>query len=287
MRYFDESDGVYAVKNGRRTRLKHTYVLDAVVEGDTLKSGKFLSGVTTVIHETSGAGGLIQWAADMAVEYIRDNSVTYIECLNLLGGIKQEVLPKEYSALVVTTDTLTEARLAHRKKKEAAGQKGTDLHALAENFIGRCMELNGGYSKDMGLEVDKPIADFIAWAQEKKVKFIASEKKMFNAEYAIAGTCDFVAEIDGKLVIGDVKTFPKMHSADPFIQMGGYSLMYPEKIDGTVVVKICDPTDPRLAKYKTDPFAVYERFAVEEDKDMFLTRLKMYRYNEAFVSPKN
>ena len=52
MRYFDESDGVYAVRNGRRSLLKHTYVLDAVVEGDLLVSGKFLSGVTTVIKET-------------------------------------------------------------------------------------------------------------------------------------------------------------------------------------------------------------------------------------------
>lgn len=273
MRYFDESDGVYAVKNGRRTLLKHTYVLDAVVEGDTLKSGKFLSGVTTVIKETSGAGGLIQWAADMASDFIREN-VAY-------------AIPGEDGGYwAIKPSIVEESKSAHRKKKESAGQKGTDLHALAENFIGRCIELNGGYAKDMGLEVDKPLEDFVKWAQEKKVRFVASEKKMFNAEYAIAGTCDFVAEIDGKLVIGDVKTFPKMHSADAFIQMGGYALMYPEKIDGTVVVKICDPADPRLAKYKTDPFAVYERSAIEEDKEMFLTRLKMYRYNENFISPK-
>jgi hypothetical protein len=81
-----------------------------------------------------------------------------------------------------------------------------------------------------------------------------------------------------------------MWSADAFIQMGAYSNAWREltgqRPEQSVVVKMCDPEDERLKKYGGNAFSVYPRYALEEDEEMFLLRLKMYRYNENFVSPK-
>lgn len=233
---------------------KHAYKLD----------GKLLSGVTTVISSTSAKDNLINWAANMAVDYLIEN-------------------PGQYQ----------EARTAHTRRKDKASQKGTDTHAVVEQYILRCIA-GGGEPfipmSDLDQATYVEILPFTGWAMANVSKFVAAEQRLYSEKYGYAGTCDFVALMGGKLTIGDLKTFPKMWSADAFIQMGAYSLAWRELTgespEQSVVVKMCDPTDERLKKYGGKAFAVYPRYALEEDEDMFLTRLKMYRYNQNFVSPK-
>ena len=242
---------------------KHAYTLD----------GKLLQGVTSIIDGTSSKANLIDWAANMAVDYVRDNSI-----------------PTELGR-VVQPDTLELARKAHTRRKESAGQKGTDAHALVEEYIKWCLTDPTSKFSPNSVKDFEAIRPFIQWAQENDVRFIAAEQRLYSETHKFAGTCDFVyLDKDGKLTIGDLKTFPKMWSADPFIQMGAYSLAWAEltgeRPEQSVVVKMCDPEDERLRKYGGKAFAAYPRYALEEDEEMFLLRLKMYRYNENFVSPK-
>lgn len=253
---------------------KHAYTLDGK---------KLLSGVTTVISETSSKGALVQWAANMAVDYIRAN-VAY-------------AIPGQDGGLwAIKPSTVEEAKTAHARKRDGAATKGTDTHALVEEYINQCLHGDGesggnGFPFVAGYYPKyKEIEPFANWALENVDYFIAAEQRLYSEKHGYAGTCDFIAMIDGKLTIGDLKTFPKMWSADAFIQMGAYSLAWTELTGErplqSVVVKMCDPNDERLKKYGGKAFAVYLRYALEEDEEMFLTRLKMYHYNENFISPK-
>lgn len=247
---------------------KHAYKLD----------GRLMSGVTTVIDGTSSKANLIGWAANCAVEYVIEHAE---DCDREQDG--------RIFCYTIDIKTLEEARTAHTRKKEKAGTKGTDTHALVEEYINNCIARHEGKP---GLVMDNdPVRPFAEWAIENVDRFLAAEQRLYSETHKFAGTCDFVAIIDGKLTIGDLKTFPKMWSADAFIQMGAYSLAWAEltgeRPQQSVVVKMCDPEDERIKKYGNKPFAVYPRYALEEDEDMFLTRLKMYRYNQNFVSPKD
>lgn len=248
---------------------KHAYTLD----------GKLLSGVTTIIDGTSSKSNLIGWAANMAVDYIKEQ-------------------PQELWNPLFLPKILEEARTAYAKKRDKAGQKGTDTHALVEKLILYWITTSDG--NPIGLPIDgqfttdeyTAITPFVLWAQNNVDRFIAAEQRLYSEKHGYAGTCDFIyLDKEGKLIIGDLKTFPKMWSADAFIQMGAYSVAWSEltgeRPEQSVVVKMCDPNDERLKKYGGNAFSVYPRYALEEDEEMFLTRLKMYRYNENFVSPKH
>lgn len=250
---------------------KHAYKLD---------STKLLSGVTTVISETSSKSNLIQWAANMAVDYVKENCE---EREDVGSGPAPDYVyhASEY--------VLEKARTAHARKRDGAASKGTDTHALVELVINQCIQNDEGFVNSAFPWRDE-VLPFTRWAAEKNVQFIAAEQRLFSEKYGYAGTADFVAMIDGKLTIGDLKTFPKMWSADAFIQCGAYANAWKEltgdQIAQSVVVKMCDPEDERLRKYGGKAFAVYPRYAIEEDEQMFLKRLDIYRYNQNFVSPK-
>lgn len=251
---------------------KHAYTLDGT---------KLLSGVTTVLSATSDKAQLINWSANMASDYMKDN-------VGLFWRGEDVIFDEEKFYQVVD-----ESRTAHTRKKEAAGSLGTDVHALVEAYIVACIESAGGKPQEaiprlIGVD---PITPFIEWALNEVAYFVAAEQKLYDEENAVAGTADFFyVSKAGEFVAGDLKTFPKMWSPDAYCQTGQYARMW-RVLTGlqatkSVVVKMCDPNDVRLKKYGGKPFAVYERFALEEDEDIFLKRLAVYRYNQNFKSPK-
>lgn len=245
---------------------EHSYQLDGT---------KRLSGVTQVIDGTSSKQNLIQWAANMAVDYVKEN-------------ISLADLTSDSTGVARLTAILEEARTAHTRRRDKAASKGTDTHALVEEYIVACIEQTDGQALVTPLHTE--VVPFANWAVANVDRFLAAEQRLYSEDKALAGTCDFVAIINGKLTIGDLKTFPKMWSADAFIQMGAYSLMWNEltgeRPEQSVVVKMCDPSDERIKKYGGKPFAVYPRYALAEDEQIFLKRLDIYRYNQNFTSPK-
>jgi hypothetical protein len=262
--FFDNEDKVYRQGNGRKVLLSHAYVLDAEVNDGFLLSGKLLRGVTSVLDGTSSKPQLIQWAADMATQYVADNGI-FIESEN---------------AYKISGDTLKEARTAHTKKKEKAATKGTDMHAEVEKFI---LATIRGESYEFPIE----IYPFVEWSRKENVTFIAAEQILYSEKHSVAGTADFICVLNDKLTIGDLKTMPKLWSPDPFVQTGAYSLMLTELTgaipEQSIIVRMCDPEDERVKKYNSKPFDTYLRSALQEDEDMFLTRLKCYEYNNNFT----
>jgi hypothetical protein len=165
---------------------------------------KPLCGVTTVLGVIAKPQ-LIPWAAKMTADYCSAN----VE-----------------SGRAYTEDELTaifsEAKAAHRKKKEAAGDWGSELHKAIECFI-------GGLSIPELKQPNQDLAysQFVAWATDNKVEFLESEKHLYSEEHWIGGIVDMVFKMNGKTYIGDVKTgsgiYPEM-----WAQMGAYDLCLKE-----------------------------------------------------------
>lgn len=128
-----------------------------------------------------------------------------------------------------------QARSAHKRSLNEAGVHGTDTHALVEEWI-----------KDGKVVEHDQLHQFIEWATGKV--FIASEMALRSSKLWVAGTCDFIVEIDGKRYMGDLKTSNYV-SYKNFIQCGAYALMYEEmgkgKIDGIIIVHM-----PRTGGFK-------------------------------------
>lgn len=242
---------------------EHIYTLD----------GKPLTGVTTVL-KVIAKPALIQWAANEAVKYIKENCTpVYITEDNpIYEGVYEEVLE--------------EARLAHRKKKKEAGEKGTDVHAYIEAFITSAINIGQGFisprahSKAEGVKFEPnnvselakiQVQKFCDWALDKNVRFLSCEQQVYSEKHWIAGTYDFIAEIDGKKFVGDIKTSNAIYGREYFAQTAAYRLMLEEKgetgFTGSVVV--------RLGKDGSSEVMFSEDY--QEDKKLFLACLDVYR----------
>lgn len=192
---------------------EHAYFLD----------DKPMIGVTTVL-QVIAKPMLIQWAANCAVDHIEEVFKT-----TPVWRIA-EALPLSFS----------EARSAHRKKKESAGTKGTEVHAIIEEIVKKAIEENKG-CVTLALHENAQVNHFLTWARDNKVKFLESEKRVYSEEHWYAGTLDLVFEMDGKRWIGDVKTSSGIYN-EHFFQMGGYEIALEEmgcdKVDGYLVINL-------------------------------------------------
>ena len=175
-------------------------------------------GVTTVLSVISKPM-LIQWAANMAVDYIKDNWFD-----------KQETLES-------WEEVLKEARTAHRKKKEKAGDWGTAVHLAIEEWIK--LKKEEPTLDEKGLEV---FNKFRAWAEENSVKFLESEKHLWSEKMWTGGIVDLVIEMNGKKYIADIKTSSGIYN-EAFFQMAAYDLMLKEMgegkdVEGYIVINL-------------------------------------------------
>jgi CRISPR/Cas system-associated exonuclease Cas4 (RecB family) len=210
-------------------------------------NGKPLMGITTVLGVISKPM-LIQWSANMAVDYIKDNWFD-----------KQETLEG-------WEEVLKEARTAHRKKKEKAGDWGTAVHLAIENWIK--LKKEEPELDDVGMKV---FNQFRAWAEENSVKFLESEKHLWSEKMWTGGIVDLVIEMDGKRYIADIKTSSGIYN-EAFFQMAAYDLMLKEMgegkdIAGYIVINLKKDGTMDL-KMATD---------MQLNQDAFLSALSLYK----------
>ena len=226
--------------------------------------GKRMTGITTILGVINKPA-LVGWAAKMAVE---EFAAWYSD-----DGDER------------TLDEIKEAaKNAHTKKKEAAGEAGTDLHALAEGWIKMCIqETNGVPSLPCPAGLEK-LRD---WAQSENVKFLESEKKMYSKTWWVAGTVDMIFEKEGKKYIGDIKTQAKIWDRTPFFQMAGYANLYEEMM----IEQAIPPTKGKmdyidgyciLRVSKDGSFEAKWSFDVAGDTKAFFAAVELYRQLQSF-----
>lgn len=193
---------------------KHFYKLD----------DKPITGVTSILGVINKPA-LLSWASGCASDYIRDE-VAKIASKN--DGFEYlKVLAAEWERI------LLEAKKAYAQKRDKAADIGSLAHAWCEKWI-----------QDNAIPVEKELAlitdNFVKWATDKKMKFLASELRVYDDDMFYCGTFDFLCEIDGKVYLGDLKTgsgiYPEM-----FLQTAAYQnalqKLCPEiKVEGNIIV---------------------------------------------------
>lgn len=202
----------YKLYDGEVTLLfdkdKHTYTVgDKVVEGAT--------GVTGVIAKPA----LVPWAVNQAI-------------LHLNKTIKPGVAYDELQL----RDIFDEAKKAHRQKSTYAADVGTLAHEAIERFI-----KEGDRTPPFNEEAKKAFISFVKWADDNKVEFLESERKIYSKQYEYAGTMDFVCKIEGELLVGDTKTSSAIYE-EYWFQTAGYQQAYVEEmgadVKGRVIVRV-------------------------------------------------
>lgn len=224
----------------------HRYELD----------NKPITGVTTILG-MKAKPQLIGWAANQVAEYIKE------QC---------EIHDEIY---YVPIDDLERARVAHTKKKEGAADFGTHVHLACEIYA---LEQMGKEHEPMPiLTEDEQVAftNFTSWVTENNVKFLESEIIVYSESSWFCGTCDFVAEIDGKIWIGDIKTssaiYPEMFWQTSAYQMCMQELgLYPE-VEGHVIVNV----------KKNGKVDVERSYGYERNIEAFKACLTLYRVSQA------
>jgi len=227
--------------------------------------GKPLCGVTTVLSVISKPA-LIQWSADEAVKslgwfnekYADDKELAltaFEQRWNEIKGLERDEAFK----------LLSDARSAHRKKKEKAGDWGTAVHKAIEEWI-------KGNEPVLTDETQKLVfGKFKDWVKENKIEFLENEKHVWSEKLWLGGILDLVFTMDGKKYIGDIKTSSGIYN-EAFFQMGAYDLCLEDMgehkdIEGYIVIN--------LKKDGTIDFKRADN--MELNKEAFKSALSLYK----------
>ena len=118
---------------------------------------------------------------------------------DILEKIKGKTLTEEEICVIVL-----EAKKKPNQRFKDAGISGTTIHEEIEDIIKTCI--------DTGMDIravkseHKQVQNFVDWAIKNDVKFLFSEEPIYSKEWMNCGTVDFICEIDGKVLVGDIKT---------------------------------------------------------------------------------
>lgn len=221
-----------------------------------LLGGKPLTGTTTVLGIISKGDGLIQWSANEAVQFIKDNS--------------DRTEHEDHDSYNVMSWTLEQAKSAWKKSRDKAGKSGTDVHAIIEEIIKDVIKNNNGVIQS-GSNPNPQVQNFLDWAVSNKVKFLESELNVYSRDLWIGGIVDMVFEIDGEVYIGDIKTAKAIYPTN-YWQMSAYQYCLTEmklfdKIKGFKVIR-CG---------KDGTFEIGENYAYDDNIDGFKSALNVYR----------
>lgn len=206
-------------------------------------NGKALYGTTSVLQNWGNPSALISWAANQAVDAIE-------------RGESHE-----------------EARKAHLKVRDAAGDKGKEVHALLEESLNKWIE-----AKEMVLSVDPVVNAVLEWMRSEGYTPIRSEVSVYNLELWYGGIFDAVVEKEGKRYILDFKTSGSVQTKF-FYQCGAYSLAIKDmkkeaEIGGAIIVHI-----PRGKSFNPE-HNVYVRYDIGQLEQAFKDILAVYKLDQ-------
>lgn len=241
----------------------HRYYLD----------GTAMTGVTTILGVIAKPQ-LIKWSADMAVDYLLDNSMPTDLVFKKDDGV--EIL-LEKDNRVVSLKTLEEARKAWSKKRDDSADLGKEIHSDIEQYI-KAKIAGESYT------TDKPqVQHFINWADKHNVQFIASEEQVYSVKLFVAGTYDFSCIIDGRKYLCDLKTGNALYP-EYFYQCASYRMMAEEMgqtdFKGSILVRI-----GRDGKFNEDEDVIISE-SYEDEKEAFLSAHTLYRITQKYETKR-
>jgi CRISPR/Cas system-associated exonuclease Cas4 (RecB family) len=169
-------------------------------------------GVTTILGLIPKY--LLPWVARTTADYIH-------------AGILERLAGEGAVEPTFLASLCDEAKKEHTRKKEAAGDVGTLVHAFAEDIIVT------GYG-DMSVLPAKAkpgCQAFLQWwgSVEIDPATIESERIVFSRRLFYCGTCDLFATINGKPTVVDFKTGSGFYEDQP-LQLAAYAMAIEEEL---------------------------------------------------------
>lgn len=179
-----------------------------------LETGSSPTGVTTMLSLLSKGEGLMLYPLYQGIEWLKKHK-----------------------------DDWEGAAKAYTIKSDKGKNVGSEVHKLIEDFltIGNVLHPAG--------DASKPFVSFMDWFAATKPKVLATEQIIYSKEYDYAGTYDALLEIDGKVVLCDVKTTNNSRVAphgiypEMFLQLGAYAAAHKEEhpleiIDDVMIIRV-------------------------------------------------
>jgi ATP-dependent exoDNAse (exonuclease V) beta subunit len=110
-----------------------------------------------------------------------------------------------------------------------AAEEGTKVHEMVEQYLnGQEVKFLDKYNNPKcDVDVWKMFLRFVEFWETYNPKLIETEVHLFSDEFEVAGTCDLICEIEGKIWLIDVKTSNMMHDTYP-LQTSIYGQCYKE-----------------------------------------------------------
>lgn len=246
-------------------------------------NGETMDGVTTILKAINKPL-LVPWAAKMTAQYVEKELKKHAEKKNAKALDEVEIV-----------NLCGEAKKAHRKFTKEAGNVGTLLHEWIENWVNadiahRALVPKLPAKKKLYFDMTAPerkkqgypaiprnkmlktaVGQFLEWVEKNKVIFKCAEQKVVSLRHKYCGTYDFIAEIDGKLILGDIKTSKGIWD-EYWFQLAAYKYALQEeyptlKIDHTLTLR-CG---------KDGSFEVKELDDYAKNIETFLAALTIHR----------
>lgn len=227
--------------------------------------GKRLLGVTTALSSISKGDAIVQWAANQACDYARQELHSRVyndenDCLQI------SLCPEEIETILLG------AKHAWRDTKDKAATIGTLAHNWIESYL-------KGETPDWP---DDPNARnsceaALKWIESVHWETIKIEHQVYIPELGVAGICDWYAKINGVLSVPDWKTSKSLHSVYAY-QTAAYlkalEAEFGEKIPHRWLIRIDKETgevEPRFLPEET----------IERDYNAFVNAVGLYRSEAA------
>jgi predicted AlkP superfamily phosphohydrolase/phosphomutase len=161
--------------------------------------------------------------------------------------------------------------------RDAAGDKGKDVHALLEKSMNEWIEKG-----ELEITSTEPVVNSVMeWLRQDGYTPIKSEFPVYNLDLWYAGIMDAVVEKDGKRYILDFKTSGSLQTKN-FYQCGAYSLAIKDmkeeaEIGGVIIVHI-----PKGLSFVPED-NVYVRYDIEQLEKSFTNILETYKLDKEII----
>lgn len=180
-------------------------------------NGEPIPSVTTIINRNVPKQALIQWAADMAVEHVRERLAPGWDVDLVLEG----------------------ARVAHANIRDAAGDIGTMLHKWAQLIqLGKPFDMAevAKLPPEDGKRALRVLGALREWYGTVRLGAGDLERRVVSKQFRYAGTTDRFGDIDGHLAVLDYKTGTVVdrktgdHYPEAWVQLAAYEVALREEL---------------------------------------------------------
>ena len=228
----------------------------------------FTPSVTGIVgFMDDGKSGRLQgWAVKMGAEALRDE-------LTLMMRTGVGIDEAQVERLVALT------KAAYRKKTEGAAAVGTVVHAWIEEYIKS--QITSGTAKaktpapPKNAQAQAGVEAFLAWAGDHDIEWLMSERKVYSLAHHYCGTLDWLAKIDGVLVLGDNKTSNYMND-EYYYQLRAYQQALEEEFEIEVQDRMVLKLGKEEPSFETHSAVANKRNATD-DLEVFLALRRVYR----------